>query len=1183
MLLLTSLLGGLASAQNLANGLVDEPLVGGFNTPVAFTTLPDGRVLVAEKAGLVRMVKNGAILPDAFIDLRSSVNDYWDRGLLGIAADPEFAQNGYVYLFYVRENDPFTYSGPKTARLVRVTAVGDTASPSSEVVLLGGAGNSSCLLLPDGADCIPADGPSHNGGAIRFGADGTLWATFGDASTFTTVDPRALRVQNLDSLAGKLVHIDRNGRGLAGNPFFTGNVDDVRSKVWAFGFRNPFRLTLRPSTGRPYVADVGSRFWEELNVAQPGRNYGWPCYEGPTPQPGYQPLAECQALFARGPGAVVNAITGYPHLTESASITGGDFYTGTALPEIYRGVYFFGDFVRNTISYVAVDATDATAGAIRGFATELQGPVDVQTSADGVLYLALYTGELRRIRSIPDTGATVTVHLGDVPAVWTSATNGDGPVELDRSHGAGNGGDGTTLRLAGVTYPKGLGVKAPSDLRFPLGGVCTTFRTSVGIDDETGGAGSVILQIWLDGVLVGASGVVTGGTVFSGALDVTGRQELRLVVTDAGNGATGDHVDWANAQVDCTRAGGDQLAPVVTVVSPAANATGVPTTASVSAIFSEALAPGSVGPLNVNLVPAGGAPVGATVSYDAAQRLVRLTPASPLAHATTYTVTLRGGPGGIADPAGNVLATTFAWTFTTVPAVVNQPPVPIIATPLAGTRFAVGDVLNFSGGATDPEDGVVPGTRLQWTVSVRHCPSGGCHTHGLSTAVGASGTITAPDHGDDSYLVFTLTATDSNGLSRSTSVDVHPLVVAITLRSDPPGLQVVFAGTPRLTPTTFNAIVGGQRSVAMPSPQHTLSFSGWSSGAPRDHNITVGNSDAVYTAVFTPPPGVSYLGDLLWTSAVNGEGPVERNRSHGRAPAGDGGPLAIRGVTSAKGLGVHAPSDLRFNLNGACTTFFTTAAIDDEVQGAGTVTIEIWLNGVRVGKSGLITGVMGALAGGLDITGVDELRLVVTDGGDGSDLDHVDWADARVECAGPGAAPPAVPSALTALAAGQVAGLSWAAVPGARLYRVEAGSAPGAADYGSAVVAATTLAAPVPSGTYHVRVRALNAWGESAPSPDAVLVVDGTVQPPAPPNGLAATVVGATVALAWSPGAGGGLPSSYVIEAATAPNALVPVLSLPGTSLTVPGVPPGTYYVRVRAANAAGTSPPGAVVTIVVP
>ena len=127
------------AAQDVLHGFVDEPVVTGLTVPVAFTTLPDGRILVAEKAGVVRVVRDGRLLPDAFIDLRSRVNDYWDRGLLGITADPGFAQNGFVYLFYVHEDDPFTYSGPKTSRVVRVTATGDTAPSASEVVLLGTA------------------------------------------------------------------------------------------------------------------------------------------------------------------------------------------------------------------------------------------------------------------------------------------------------------------------------------------------------------------------------------------------------------------------------------------------------------------------------------------------------------------------------------------------------------------------------------------------------------------------------------------------------------------------------------------------------------------------------------------------------------------------------------------------------------------------------------------------------------------------------------------------------------------------------------------------------------------------------------------------------------------------------------------------------------------------------------
>jgi glucose/arabinose dehydrogenase len=322
-----------AAAHGVLHGFVDEAVTSGLSLPVAFTTLPDGRVLIAEKAGVVRIVSGGHLLPDAFIDLRARVNDYWDRGLLGLAADPAFAQNGFVYLFYVHEDDPFTYSGPKTSRLVRVTAMGDEADPATEVVLIGG---------------IPADSPSHNGGALRFGPDGALWISTGDASSFNAVDTRALRTQQLDSLAGKLLRVGTDGRGLAGNPFWNGDADAVRSKVYAYGFRNPFRLTFRPGTGRPYVADVGANDWEEVNAVVRGGNHGWPCVEGPLPQAGYQALAECQALYAQGAGAVALPLVTYPHVPGTASVTGGAFYTGTAFPDLYRGAYFFGDFSRGT-------------------------------------------------------------------------------------------------------------------------------------------------------------------------------------------------------------------------------------------------------------------------------------------------------------------------------------------------------------------------------------------------------------------------------------------------------------------------------------------------------------------------------------------------------------------------------------------------------------------------------------------------------------------------------------------------------------------------------------------------------------------------------------------------------------------------------------------------------------------
>lgn len=252
--------------------------------PTGFAFAPDGRIFILAKHGLVWVVKNGVLLPTPLIDLHTSVNDYGDHGLLGIAVDPTFAINGFLYLLYTAENDLTNPTGPKTARLARYTVTGDVADPVTQQVLLGTALNDathpSCENLASSADCIPTDDISHSIGSVRFASDGTLFVSTGDGASFNFVDDRALRSQNIDSLAGKMLHITKTGQGIATNPFADGDLSHNRSKVWAYGFRNPFRFTLRPGTDVPYVGDVGWDTWEEINVATRGGNFGWPCYEG---------------------------------------------------------------------------------------------------------------------------------------------------------------------------------------------------------------------------------------------------------------------------------------------------------------------------------------------------------------------------------------------------------------------------------------------------------------------------------------------------------------------------------------------------------------------------------------------------------------------------------------------------------------------------------------------------------------------------------------------------------------------------------------------------------------------------------------------------------------------------------------------------------------------------------------
>ncbi|WP_369387575.1 NPCBM/NEW2 domain-containing protein [Streptomyces sp. CG1] len=152
------------------------------------------------------------------------------------------------------------------------------------------------------------------------------------------------------------------------------------------------------------------------------------------------------------------------------------------------------------------------------------------------------------------------------------------------------------------------------------------------------------------------------------------------------------------------------------------------------------------------------------------------------------------------------------------------------------------------------------------------------------------------------------------------------------------------------------------------------------------------------SVVVRPPAGTSYLSDLNWLSATSGWGPVERDTSNGESAAGDGHPITIGGTVYAKGLGVHAPSDVSFYTGRACRKVTADVGVDDEKGTKGTVAFEIWADGTKVASTGVLTNAMPAQPVSADISGAQVVRLVVTDGGDGNDSDHADWADARVSC-----------------------------------------------------------------------------------------------------------------------------------------------------------------------------------------
>jgi glucose/arabinose dehydrogenase len=231
-----------------------------------------------------------------------------------------------VYLLYTFEEGSNTNdAGRKVSLLTRVTSDPnnlDVALPGSEVTILGSTAVIPCPVQPN-VNCIPSDTGSHSIGTLRFGTDGKLWVSAGDGAEADFTDVLSLRSQDLDSFAGKILRINPDGTAPTDspNPFFDG-TDSVRSKVWAYGLRNPYRFALHPITGIPYIGDVGWNESEEVNKATAGANFGWPCFEGNLPQPSYQAMfQQCQDL---SPASVTFPLYTYFHSAnqDSAAIGG---------------------------------------------------------------------------------------------------------------------------------------------------------------------------------------------------------------------------------------------------------------------------------------------------------------------------------------------------------------------------------------------------------------------------------------------------------------------------------------------------------------------------------------------------------------------------------------------------------------------------------------------------------------------------------------------------------------------------------------------------------------------------------------------------------------------------------------------------------------------------------------------
>lgn len=791
-----------------------------FVVPTSIAFLPGGRMLVTEKRGRVYSVVNGVKSSTPMWSGEAEVLDSNDRGLLNIAVDPDYLVNHYVYLLYTVDPDSDLSDGNVLSfgRLTRYTVSATDSNqfdPASRTILLG-------VDWTHG----PLEGsPSHTVGCLQFGRDGSLLVTAGDGADFNQVDAGGLypaafgpgltdpnedigafRAQDITSLCGKVLRINpANGHGYPSNPYYDGDETSVRSKVWAYGFRNPYRFAVRPGTGSTdpadgqpgtiYLGDVGWDTWEEFDVVRPGMNYGWPCIEGPAPQTGYQAATPahngCGSVgSATNPAPYTapliyfnhsNGTVSYPQGYVANTATGGTWYTGTLYPPAYRNKLFVADYGQSWIGMIDTDSTDAYVG-FSLFATQADGPVDLVADpvSGDLFYVSINTGEVRRIRFFGTTGgtpyaqATASRTFGTVPLTVDFSSDGSydpegGPLAFEWTFGDGYGSTEAnpqhTYTLAGdykavltATDTTGLfaqdtvAIQAVQHTDFPSTGVLDDFNRP---DGAVGGA-------WVDGTASFAISnqelelvQLTGSMVWSGA--VFGPSQEAYVTFSAIDPATQEQnlmlkvqgPSWVDGHIEVRydpRVPGVYVSTYAPVGGWVAWAGPIPVTFQPGDQFgARALADGTVEVYRN----------GAMLSSVSVAGWPYATFGGSLGMTVTAAYTGRFDDFG----GGDVVFTT------------NTPPVATILAPADGSFYTDHEVVQCSGQASDAEDPLSALTRT-WEVILHH----NTHIHPDTPVQGDTTSFVTENHDDGTGVWYELRyiVTDSQDAKDSTSVLIWP-------------------------------------------------------------------------------------------------------------------------------------------------------------------------------------------------------------------------------------------------------------------------------------------------------------------------------------------------------------------------------------------------------------------------
>ena len=392
----------LASAAELPAGFVEEKILDGINAGTAIAFVSDGRILVAEQTGKLRVIKNGKALAAPLLDLTARVDSYWERGLIGVVVHPDFPRTPHIFVLYVAAQ-PYPHHV-----LSRFVMLGDTAQVDSELILLEGDDQSKR------GGKHPA---GHQGGPLRFGPDGKLYVAIGEPIIPSDGDCTS---QKLDTLSGKILRLNTDGTIPQDNPFFTQTTGKYRT-IWAIGLRNPFGLAFQPETGRLFETDVGQTSWEEVNEIVRGGNYGWPLAEGTSTNAAFKnPLHAYPPVIGRSvvggtfypkSGAVESWSNGVARAVNTPSL----HHSITPFPPQWRGKFFFADWAARWVKALDPDAPTNVVTFAKGF----NAPVAVEVAPDGSL-LVLNRGTIWRDgkKFTANSGSLVRIrHVGEGGAV----------------------------------------------------------------------------------------------------------------------------------------------------------------------------------------------------------------------------------------------------------------------------------------------------------------------------------------------------------------------------------------------------------------------------------------------------------------------------------------------------------------------------------------------------------------------------------------------------------------------------------------------------------------------------------------------------------------------------------------------------------------------------------------------